>query len=115
MTGKAVRRGEVWLADLGDPIGHEQGYRRPVVIISVNELHAVSRDLAIVVPTTTRDRGWPTHIRLPAGPAELDRHSFAKVEDIRSISFRRLSHRLGTVETTVLDQIGVVLRSLLDL
>jgi len=28
-----MKRGEIWWADLPDPIGSEPGYRRPLVII----------------------------------------------------------------------------------
>jgi mRNA interferase MazF len=32
-----VEQGEVWWADLGDPIGSEPGYRRPVVIVGLDQ------------------------------------------------------------------------------
>ena len=42
-------RGEVWMVDLGDPVGHEQGYRRLAVAISADRLHRIGRIVAMLL------------------------------------------------------------------
>jgi mRNA interferase MazF len=68
-------RGEVWLAEL-DP--GEQGGTRPVLVVSTKAFNAWPVGLVIVVPITTRDRGFAHHVGI-AGSG-LDRSSFAMPE-----------------------------------
>jgi mRNA interferase MazF len=109
-----VRRGEVWMADLGEPVGNEQGFQRPVLVVSVNEWNQRSRELVIVIPITSRTRDWPTHIAIPTS-AGLRMPSFGKVEDLRSISVRRLTRRLGSAPDTAMTDVDRVMRMLLGL
>lgn len=109
-----ARRGDVWLVDFGDPIGREQAGRRPAVVVSADALNAGPAGLLIVVPVTTTRRGLPSHIEIEPGDSGLDEISYAKCEDVKSISDRRLIARLGTTEPGVLLGITRVLRHLLD-
>ncbi len=54
----------VW-ADFGTLIGREQGGRRPALVIS-SQAHAAVTALVLVLPCTTRDRGWINHVALPS-------------------------------------------------
>jgi mRNA interferase MazF len=99
----------VWLADLGQPVGIEQGFRRPVVVVSVDEFQRTNGGRACwCVPVTTRQRGWQTHVEVPPGPSGLARRSFAKVEDLRSVSTHRLTDRLGAIDDDLLSEIRTV-------
>ncbi|HEX4082085.1 MAG TPA: type II toxin-antitoxin system PemK/MazF family toxin, partial [Acidimicrobiales bacterium] len=60
-------------------------------------------------------RGLPSHVEIDANTSGLDDVSYAKCEDVKSISEQRLSARLGTVSTEAAFDIGRVLRLLLDL
>jgi mRNA interferase MazF len=80
----------VWLADLGQPIGSEQSGKRPCVIVA-SELHCrFPIAMTIVVPLTTVDRGLPHHVAVASPASGLRSASWARVEDIRSISHARL-------------------------
>lgn len=93
MSGSTPNRSEVWFAAL-DPVGPgEQGGTRPVLVVSTNRFNDWPVNLVIVVPITTRDRGFAHHIAIVGGG--LDRPSFAMPEYVRSIAQRRLQHRLG--------------------
>ena len=111
----SAARGDVWLIDFGDPIGHEQGYRRPVVVLSADRLNRSRAGLVVVVPTTTTRRGLPSHVEIERGESGLAETSYAKVEDLKSVSVERLGRRLGSVPVDVLHQIAHVARILLDL
>lgn len=110
-----ARRGEIWLVDFGEPVGHEQGYRRPALIMSDDRLNRSRAELAIVIPVTTTRLGLPSHIEIEPGDTGLTVTSFAKVEDVKSISTRRLVRRLGVVPPERLTRTEHALRLLLGL
>jgi len=109
------RRAEVWLVDFGEPVGHEQSGRRPAVIVSADPLNDSQAGVVIVVPTTTTHRGLPSHVEVEPDISGLDEVSYAKCEDVKSISEERLIARLGTVTDAITFEIGRALRFLLDL
>ena len=101
-------RGDVWYADL-DPVGPgEQGGSRPVVVVSANGFNAWPVGLVVVVPVTTRDRGFVHHVPIAANG--LDRASYAMPEYVRSISQRRLRRRLGATQHATLGELDDWLR-----
>lgn len=110
-----ARRGEVWLVDFGDPVGREQSGRRPAIIVSADPLNQSRAGVVIVVPTTTTHRGLPSHVEIERGNWGLDEVSYAKCEDVKSISEQRLIARLGAVTDAVTFDIGRVLHILLDI
>ena len=108
-----VKRGEVYLADLDPVVGHEQGGRRPHLVISVNQMNHSATGLLIGVPLTTTDWGSKLHVRLEPPEGGLDRVSYAMPEMARSVSNSRLLARLGrasadTVEA-VAQHVGVLI------
>ena len=109
------RRGEVWLVDFGEPIGREQAGRRPAVVVSADPLNESPAGVVIVVPTTTTPRGLPSHVEIDPDSSGMNEVSYAKCEDVRSISEQRLITRLGTVPAAEMFQIERVIRFLLDL
>jgi len=108
-----ARRGEIWLI-VGDPVGREQDGRRPAVIVSADELNDSPAGVVIVVPCTTRRRALPSHIEIEPEMSGLDEVSYAKCEDVKSVSDHRLIARLGRVPDEALFTIARALRFLLD-
>jgi mRNA interferase MazF len=109
------RRGEVWLVDFGEPVGREQSGMRPVVVVSADLLNESRAGVVVVVPVTTTYRGLPSHIEIDQGSSGLDEVSYAKCEDVKSVSEQRLINRLGTASDEVMFQAARALRFLLDL
>lgn len=110
-----ARRGEVWLVDFGEPVGREQSGTRPAVIVSADPLNESPAGVVIVVPTTRTPRGLPSHLEIGPDSSGLDERSYAKCEDVKSVSEERLVARLGAVTDEVVFGIGRVLRFLLNL
>ena len=75
----------------------------------------VHPDEVVVVPLTTAHRGLPSHVEIEPGETGLDQISYAKCEDVKSVSDQRLVGRLGVASPEPLFAIGRVLRYLLDL
>lgn len=105
----------MWLVDFGQPVGREQAGRRPAVVISADRLNESAAGVVMVVPCTTARRELPSHIEIDPADSGLDEVSYAKCEDLKSISEGRLIGRLGAVGPEVTVEIGRVLRILLDL
>jgi mRNA interferase MazF len=102
-VSRRVLPGQVWLVDLGTPIGSEQAGRRPAVVVG-SALHcSFPIDMALVAPCTSVDRGLPHHVPIDWHAAGLDRPTWVRTEDLRSISERRLTARGPLGELTDAD------------
>lgn len=102
----------VWIAP--DPtVGREQSGRRPAIIVAGRRYLTTVETLAIVVPLTTVDRGWPNHItvRHPA----LPQVSWAMTEQVRTVSRERIAQRIGVVDSATLATIRHWIRAFLEL
>ncbi|MBI1913682.1 MAG: type II toxin-antitoxin system PemK/MazF family toxin [Planctomycetes bacterium] len=79
-SASSPQRGEVWLADLDPTFGHEQGGRRPVLVVSVDSFNAGLSGLVVVLPITSRIRPVPLHIPVdpPEGSASRSPNHLAK-------------------------------------
>jgi mRNA interferase MazF len=112
---KPPRRGEVWLMNLAQTVGHEQTGRRPAVIISEDVFNSGPAGLVILLPITSTLRSIPSQVPLSPPDGGLDRESAVLCEAIRSVSHRRLVRRLGPVSAARLRLVEDVLRILLGL
>ena len=113
---RTIRRGEVWLAELGPTRGREQAGERPVLVVSADPINQGPADLVVAVPFTTRGRGVPTHVEVRPPDGGLREISFAMCEQVRSLAVERLGSRpFGRVPVTVLDSVENRLRLLLAL
>ncbi len=100
----------VWVAP--DPtVGREQAGRRPAVVVCGADYLAAVDTLAIVVPVTSVDLGWPNHIPILGVP--LPQPSWAMTEQVRTISRTRVTGALGPDET--LSDIRMWIRDFLEL
>lgn len=110
-----VSRGEVWMVDFGQTRGHEQAGQRPALIVSVDPFNQSAAELVIVVPITSRAKGIRTHVGLNPPEGGLKVLSFAKCEDVRSVSHDRLHKRMGSVSSASMAKVEYCLRVLMAL
>ena len=86
--------GDVLLADLDPVAGHEQGGRRPVLVLSGPSYNELRNEQLIVAAITSRQRGLPFHI--PVGDdCGLRMPSWIQSESVRAISAQRVIRHLG--------------------
>jgi mRNA interferase MazF len=103
-----MRRGEIWWAELPEPIG-----RRPVVLVSRDEAYEVRRSVA-VVEVTTIIRGMATEVRL--GRSEgMERRCVANADALHTIAIHRLSARAGRLSADRIQKLDDALRFALAL
>jgi mRNA interferase MazF len=109
-------RGEIWWADLEPTRGHEQGGRRPVLVISTNYFNSSPADLVLVAPLTRTDRGIPIHIPIQPPEGGVTARSLILCDALRSISKGRLGDRpLGVVSIKTMQRVESILRLLMKL
>lgn len=99
-----------------DPVrGREQAGRRPALVVSVDVLNRSAAELAIVLPITSRQKNVRSHVAVEPPEGGLQRTSYIKCEDVRSISTTRLAQRLGAVAPGTMKAVEDRLRLLLGL
>jgi mRNA interferase MazF len=106
---------EVWIVDFGNPVGSEQGGRRPALVVA-SELHArFPIAITLVVPLTTRGRGLSHHIQVEPGGSGLRSVCYAKTEEITAISEHRFVGRqpLGKLDGPVAERIRTMVRRMI--
>ncbi|MFT4215540.1 MAG: type II toxin-antitoxin system PemK/MazF family toxin [Microbacterium sp.] len=110
-----LRRGMVVWAELDPARGREQAGRRPALVIA-SDLYLEQADtLAIVLPCTTRDRGWPNHVKLVGQDLNLSGETYAMTEQPRTITRERLFDIAGVIDIGVMREVDVWLRDFLAL
>ena len=99
-----VLRGEIYWADLDPTRGHEQGGRRPVLVLSHDVFNTRSGTvIALAITGEPQRAGYPLTWRLASGL--LPRDSRVKISQLRTLSTERLGQRLGCLGSDQLDQI----------
>ncbi len=112
-----VKRGQIWWAELPDPIASEPGYRRPVVIVQSDEFNR-SRINTVIVTTISsnlRLADAPGNIKLSKGKTGLNRESVANVSQVITIDKRFLSEKVGQLDNVTLQQLDDGLELVLGL
>lgn len=105
-----MRRGELWWADLGLPVGSAPGYRRPVLVVSSDRFNS-SRLATVVVAAVT------SNLRLGDAPGNvvvdepaLARLSVVNVTQLLAIDRRLLEERIAMLPRTLLRHVDHGLR-----
>ena len=96
--------GDVLLADLDPVTGHEQGGRRPVLVLSGPSYNELRNDQLIVAAITSRQRDLPFHSPIGAD-CGLRAPSWVQSESVRAISTRRVVRHLGRARQETLAEV----------
>ena len=115
-VGSMLISGDVVHADLGERVGREAGYPRPVVVVTAQVVLAQGAVVVHVVPLTSTRRGVRSEVDVEPDEANgLDSPSSAQCQHLRAVSIGRLSDPIGHVGSTTLVQIRETMADLLDL
>jgi mRNA interferase MazF len=110
-----IWRGEIYDVDLGVPVGHEPAHLRPGLIVSADLINNGPGALIGVVPITSTRYGLRSHVELEPGDTGVHHESFARCDQIRMLSTKRLSARRGRTSPESMQAIDRALRFVLDL
>jgi len=105
----------VWWVDLDPVRGHEQGGRRPAVVVSTDRLNRGRVGLIVACPLTRAETPRLLHVRIEPPEANVPYRSFVLIEHVRSLSVDRLGSRIGRARPETLAAIDEQLRRLLGL
>jgi mRNA interferase MazF len=112
----ASSRGEIWWADLSEPIGSEPGYRRPVVVVQGDPFNR-SRIATVVVVPLTSNLQWadaPGNVLLTAEVTHLAKDSVANVSQIITLDREALTEKVSKLPQNKLDLIFAGIDIVLD-
>lgn len=92
-----MTQGEVWLAELPDPVGSAPGLRRPVVVVQGDAFNRSRIATVVCVPLTSNLR-WadaPGNVRLTTRQSGLVKQSVANVSQVLTLDRSVLDERVG--------------------
>ena len=99
-----ILRGEVRWADLNPTRGHEQAGRRPVLVLSHDIFNKRSGTvIAMALTSRPQKAHFPLTYSLEAG--QLQKPSWVKISQIRTLSVERIGKKIGSVEPEQLAEI----------
>jgi mRNA interferase MazF len=112
-----MHRGEIWWANLPDPIGSEPGYRRPVLVVQEDTFNQSRIQTVIVVAITSNVplAEAPGNVFLPHTVSGLPRDSVANVSQILTLDKGFLTERLGALPNGLQEAVDEGLRMILYL
>lgn len=113
----AVKRFEIWLADLNPQIGTEAGKTRPVLVIQTDLLNKLPHPSTIICPITTNVKLKSSLLRvhLKKGEGNVLKDCDIMIDQVRSIDNKRLIKKIGALAKRHQSIIQENLAILLDL
>jgi mRNA interferase MazF len=112
-----VYRGEIWWAQLPDPVGSEPGYRRPVLIIQ-DDTFTQSRIRTVIVVIITSNielANAPGNVLLPRDATGLSRDSVVNVSQVLTVDKAFLTERIGSLAVRLQAEVDDGLRAVMYL
>jgi len=105
----AIKRFDVWLVDLNPTKGREINKTRPCVVISPNEMSALST--VLMAPMTTKGFDFPCRIHCDF----KGKNGLILLDQIRVIDKSRLIKKLGVINNEVQTELCAGLQELFTL
>jgi len=112
-----IQRGEVWWAELPEPVASEPGHRRPVLVVSSDRFNRsrIRTVLAAVLTTNLRLADAPGNVPVAAEEAGLSRDSVVNVSQVVTVDKSFLTERAGRVGARALLAVEDGLRTVMAL
>ncbi len=112
-----IERGEVWWAELPEPVASEPGYRRPILVVQSDEFNR-SRIRTVVAAVLTTNLGLaraPGNVLVAAEETGLPRDSVVNVSQVVTVDKSFLAERAGAVDGRAMLAVEDGLRTVLAL
>ncbi len=112
-----VSRGDICWAELTEPEGSGQGFRRPALVISSDRFNRSRIDTVVVAAITFTQRlaAAPGNVALTRGTAGLGKASVVNVSALLTLDRETLSDPLGVLPMEFMQQVDRGLRLVLGL
>ncbi|MBS0193393.1 MAG: type II toxin-antitoxin system PemK/MazF family toxin [Proteobacteria bacterium] len=112
-----MKRGEIWWANLPNPVGSGPGYKRPVLVVQANAFNA-SRIATVVVATITSNlmlAAAPGNVRIAKSDSGLPQPSVINVSQLITLDRAILASKVKTLSGTAMDKVDSGLKLVLEL
>jgi mRNA interferase MazF len=112
-----MQRGEIWWANLPEPVGSGPGYRRPVLVIQADPFTR-SRIKTVIVAVITKNTALakaPGNALLPAQDSGLELDSVVNVSQIITLDKTLLTEYVGSLPFALMTKVDAGLRLVIGL
>lgn len=107
----AIKRGDVFFADLSPVVGSEQGGTRPVLIIQNDIGNRFSPTVIVAAITAQIQKAkLPTHVEITAARHGFERDSVILLEQVRTIDKSRLTDKITHLDDALMKQVDEALQ-----
>ena len=109
---------KIYWVNLDPALGSEQGGKRPVLVISSDEINQSLSVVGILSLTSFKEarKIYPTELLLKAEETGLDRDSIVMAHQVRVISKERIGEECGKIQSDELkEKIKTIIRKYLDI
>lgn len=112
-----MERGEIWWAQLSNPVASEPGFRRPVVIVQSNAFNRsrIRTVIAVVISSNLRLAEAPGNVFVSASESGLPKDSVANVSQVITVDRTFLTEKCGRLPGNLIKSIDEGLRLVLSL
>jgi len=112
-----IERGEIYWADLGENIGSEPSFDRPVLVIQANIINRSNFNTVVVVGITSSlaYSDIPGNVFISREDGYLSKDSVICVAHMTAIDKSRFGERIAHVSDMILDQVEFGISLVLDL
>ena len=112
----AVKRGDIYYADLSPVVGSEQGGIRPVLVLQNDIGNKYSPTVIVAAITSQINKSkLPTHLSIRADQFGIAKDSVVLLEQLRTIDKKRLRERVCHIDTDNMKKIDKELKISLGL
>ena len=112
-----VNRGEIWWAELAEPIKSQPGFRRPVLVIQSDTFNKskISTVICAVITSNLRLSEAPGNILLLARASGLSKDSVINVSQIITVDKSLLTEKIGELNQKLINKLEEGLKLVLSL
>lgn len=100
-----ISQGDVWWADLGEQVGSQPGFRRPVVVVQGDSFNRSRIATVVCVPLTSNLRlaDAPGNVLLGVSATGLKKDSVANISQPVTLDRAVLTERISSLPSGKLD------------
>lgn len=112
-----IERGELWWADLGEPVGSRPALIRPVLVIQADSFNRsrIATVIAAVLTSNLALADAPGNVLLEAHRTRLQKDSVVNVSALVTLNKAELTERVSELSVTAMQEIDAGLRLVLGL
>jgi mRNA interferase MazF len=112
-----VNRGEIWWANLPEPVGSSPGYRRPVLIVQSDDFNhsKINTTVVLIISTNLKLQESFGNVLLKTRQSGLSKDSVVNVTQLYTIDESSLTEYVETLSEQKMEQIDKGLRLVLSI